>query len=129
MGRPISSLFQIAELQKKIAAAAARLKQQQNLYEAVRGDRNVYSKNLIETQVGGGLCSFLPMGFILTVTPGPNFKIPLFSRFTFAFSSWFQAHVCQWFWCFSRCLRRDRSKQHPPSLPLAMPCKNHIRIF
>ena len=27
-----------------------RLKQQQNLYEAVRSDRNVYSKNLIETQ-------------------------------------------------------------------------------
>ena len=44
-------MFQIADLQKKIAAAAARLKQQQNLYEAVRGDRNVYSKNLIETQV------------------------------------------------------------------------------
>lgn len=41
---------QVADLQKKIAAAVARLKQQQNLYEAVRSDRNVYSKNLIETQ-------------------------------------------------------------------------------
>ncbi|CAM9786294.1 unnamed protein product, partial [Hapterophycus canaliculatus] len=41
---------QVADLQKKIAAAIARLKQQQNLYEAVRSDRNVYSKNLIETQ-------------------------------------------------------------------------------
>eukprot|EP00752_Nemacystus_decipiens_P010274 g9156.t1 len=42
--------LQVADLQKKIAAAVARLKQQQNLYEAVRSDRNVYSKNLIETQ-------------------------------------------------------------------------------
>lgn len=42
---------QVADVQKKIAAAVARLKQQQNLYEAVRSDRNVYSKNLIETQV------------------------------------------------------------------------------
>ncbi|CAM9594906.1 unnamed protein product, partial [Pylaiella littoralis] len=42
--------LQVAELQKNIATAAGRLKQQQNLYEAVRSDRNVYSKNLIETQ-------------------------------------------------------------------------------
>ncbi|CAN0489210.1 unnamed protein product [Ectocarpus sp. 12 AP-2014] len=42
--------LQVADLQRKIAAAVARLKQQQNLYEAVRSDRNVYSKNLIETQ-------------------------------------------------------------------------------
>ena len=28
----------------------AKLKQQQNLYEAVRSDRNLYSKNLIEAQ-------------------------------------------------------------------------------
>jgi len=27
-----------------------RLKQQQNLYEAVRTDRNLYSKNLLEAQ-------------------------------------------------------------------------------
>lgn len=40
----------VADLQKSIAAAVGRLKQQQNLYEAVRSDRNVYSKNLIETQ-------------------------------------------------------------------------------
>ena len=38
----------ISELQKKIIEAENRLKQQQNLYEAVRTDRNLYSKNLIE---------------------------------------------------------------------------------
>ena len=39
----------IAELQKKNIEAEAKLKQQQNLYEAVRTDRNLYSKNLIES--------------------------------------------------------------------------------
>ena len=38
------------QLQKKIAEGEARLKQQQNLYEAVRSDRNLYAKNLIESQ-------------------------------------------------------------------------------
>jgi chromosome segregation ATPase len=38
----------ITKLQKKNAEAEARLKQQQNLYEAVRSDRNLYSKNLLE---------------------------------------------------------------------------------
>ncbi|GCA63665.1 hypothetical protein KIPB_011212, partial [Kipferlia bialata] len=40
----------IVDLQKKISEAETRLRQQQNLYEAVRADRNLYSKNLIETQ-------------------------------------------------------------------------------
>ena len=40
----------IIDLQKKIAEGENRLKQQQNLYEAVRSDRNLYSKNLIEAQ-------------------------------------------------------------------------------
>jgi chromosome segregation ATPase len=40
----------IIDLQKKIAEGDNRLKQQQNLYEAVRSDRNLYSKNLIEAQ-------------------------------------------------------------------------------
>lgn len=40
----------IADLQKKISEAETKLKQQQNLYEAVRVDRNMYSKNLIESQ-------------------------------------------------------------------------------
>lgn len=40
----------ITKLQKKNAEAEARLKQQQNLYEAVRSDRNLYSKNLLEAQ-------------------------------------------------------------------------------
>jgi predicted nucleic acid-binding Zn-ribbon protein len=37
-------------LQKKNIEAEGRLKQQQNLYEAVRSDRNLYSKNLLEAQ-------------------------------------------------------------------------------
>merc|ERR1719240_1795071 len=40
----------ILDLQKKIAESDTRLKQQQHLYEAVRSDRNQYSKNLIESQ-------------------------------------------------------------------------------
>jgi len=40
----------VLQLQKKIAEGEARLKQQQNLYEAVRSDRNLYAKNLIESQ-------------------------------------------------------------------------------
>lgn len=42
--------LQIASLQQKIVESESRLKQQQNLYEAVRTDRNVYSKQLIESQ-------------------------------------------------------------------------------
>lgn len=42
--------LQIASLQQKIMESESRLKQQQNLYEAVRTDRNVYSKQLIESQ-------------------------------------------------------------------------------
>ncbi|GBF96803.1 flagellar associated protein [Raphidocelis subcapitata] len=40
----------IVELQKRIAEGEGRLKQQQALYEAVRADRNLYSKTLIEAQ-------------------------------------------------------------------------------
>ncbi|KAF6019521.1 ccdc147 [Bugula neritina] len=40
----------IFDYKKKIAEAETKLKQQQNLYEAVRSDRNLYSKNLIEAQ-------------------------------------------------------------------------------
>lgn len=40
----------IAEFQKKNLETEAKLKQQQSLYEAVRSDRNIYSKNLTETQ-------------------------------------------------------------------------------
>lgn len=40
----------ITRLQKKNIEAEGRLKQQQNLYEAVRSDRNLYSKNLLEAQ-------------------------------------------------------------------------------
>lgn len=42
--------MQIFDFKKKIAEAETKLKQQQNLYEAVRSDRNLYSKNLIEAQ-------------------------------------------------------------------------------
>ena len=40
----------IEEMQRQIAELEAKLKQQENLYEAVRSDRNLYSKNLIESQ-------------------------------------------------------------------------------
>ena len=38
----------IAKLQKKNLEAEAKLKLQFNLYEQVRSDRNLYSKNLLE---------------------------------------------------------------------------------
>ena len=38
----------ITKLQKKNIEAEGKLKQQTNLYEAVRTDRNIYSKNLLE---------------------------------------------------------------------------------
>lgn len=40
----------ISEFQKKTQETETKLKQQQKLYEAVRSDRNLYSKNLTETQ-------------------------------------------------------------------------------
>ncbi|OQR90419.1 hypothetical protein THRCLA_09351, partial [Thraustotheca clavata] len=42
--------LQVVSLQDKINEGEIRLKQQQNLYEAVRSDRNLYSKSLIESQ-------------------------------------------------------------------------------
>lgn len=40
----------IGELKKENIDCESKLKTQQNLYEAVRSDRNLYSKNLIEAQ-------------------------------------------------------------------------------
>ncbi|KAL3915697.1 MAG: hypothetical protein SGPRY_007119 [Prymnesium sp.] len=40
----------IIQLQKRIGEGDAKLKQQQSLYESVRSDRNLYSKNLLESQ-------------------------------------------------------------------------------
>ncbi|XP_053471025.1 cilia- and flagella-associated protein 58 isoform X2 [Ictalurus furcatus] len=42
--------MEIFEYKKKIAEAETKLKQQQNLYEAIRAERNNYSKNLRDTQ-------------------------------------------------------------------------------
>lgn len=42
--------LQVKELQTKIAEDTARLKQKQNLYEVVRSDRNLYSKQLVDLQ-------------------------------------------------------------------------------
>ena len=42
--------MQVFDYKKKIAEQETKYKQQQNLYEAVRSDRNLYSKNLIERQ-------------------------------------------------------------------------------
>lgn len=41
---------QVTEYQRKIIDSTARLKQQQNLYEAVRSERNLYSKKLVQSQ-------------------------------------------------------------------------------
>lgn len=38
------------ELEKNVSDWEAKLKQQQQLYESVRSDRNLYNKNLIEAQ-------------------------------------------------------------------------------
>merc|ERR1712084_41959 len=40
----------ISELKKNLADLKAKLAQQKQLYEAVRTDRNLYSKNLVESQ-------------------------------------------------------------------------------
>jgi chromosome segregation ATPase len=42
--------IQIAELKKRVVEWETKLKQQQQLYEAVRADRNHYSKGLLESQ-------------------------------------------------------------------------------
>ena len=42
--------MRINELGNKISDWEVKLKQQQQLYESVRSDRNLYSKNLIEAQ-------------------------------------------------------------------------------
>ena len=42
--------MQLLQLQKELGDWEAKLKQQQHLYEAVRSDRNLYSKNLLEAQ-------------------------------------------------------------------------------
>lgn len=38
----------VSELKKETVELEAKLKQQQNLYEAVRSEKNLYSKNLLE---------------------------------------------------------------------------------
>ena len=65
--------MQIFDFKKKIAEAETKLKQQQNLYEAVRSDRNLYSKNLIESQV----CTYVRLlpYFIKTCTLKPQIEL------------------------------------------------------
>lgn len=43
--------IQIFEYEKRIAEAETKQKQQQNLYEDVRAERDLFSKNLIEAKV------------------------------------------------------------------------------
>jgi hypothetical protein len=40
----------LSEMRKENIEFEAKLKQQQNLYEAVRSEKNLYSKNLLEAQ-------------------------------------------------------------------------------
>lgn len=42
--------IEIFDFRKKMAEAESKMKQQESLYEAVRSDRNMYSKKLIESQ-------------------------------------------------------------------------------
>ena len=64
--------MQIFDFKKKIAEAETKLKQQQNLYEAVRSDRNLYSKNLIESQVTFYFISLLTYILSLPVEHRPQ---------------------------------------------------------
>ena len=59
--------MQIFDYKKTIAEAETKLKQQQNLYEAVRSDRNLYSKNLIEAQVSASISIVIINLIILVV--------------------------------------------------------------
>lgn len=43
--------IQICDYEKKIEESEIKLKQQQNLCETVRTERNLYSKNLVEAKV------------------------------------------------------------------------------
>lgn len=52
--------LQILEYKKKEVEAEARLKEEQNLYEAVRNDRNAFSKSLIEAKVSSLLIKNKP---------------------------------------------------------------------
>lgn len=63
--------MQIFDYKKKIAEQETKYKQQQNLYEAVRNDRNLYSKNLIERQVHINRINQLKSVFSIL---GSNFK-------------------------------------------------------
>ena len=47
------------ENKKRLDEADVRLKQQQIMYEQVRSERNLHSKNLIEAQVRRGLTSYM----------------------------------------------------------------------
>lgn len=49
--------LQILEHKKKESEAEARLKEQQIVYEAVRNDRNAFSKSLIESKVDSAIRS------------------------------------------------------------------------
>lgn len=79
--------MQIFDYKKNIAESETKLKQQQNLYEAVRSDRNLYSKNLIEAQV---LKCSLFLGLFL---------ILIASQLTFSFNIW-NGNTVKSFQCF-----------------------------
>lgn len=44
--------MEIFDWRKKVTEAECKLKQQENLLESAVSERNLYSKNLIEAQVG-----------------------------------------------------------------------------
>lgn len=47
--------MEIFDSRKKVTEAECKLKQQENLLESVVSERNLYSRNLIEAQVGSSV--------------------------------------------------------------------------
>lgn len=93
--------IQICDYEKKIQESEIKLKQQQNLCEVVRTERNLYSKNLVEAKVEE---YFFSLCFLLCFILWSNFnmfkgKFTLSGHFQkwFLNSSVFWVNQCFWF--------------------------------
>lgn len=94
--------IQICDYEKKIQESEIKLKQQQNLCEVVRTERNLYSKNLVEAKVEE---YFFSLCFLLCFILWSNFNL-FKGKFTslnghlhkwFLNSSVFWVNQCFWF--------------------------------
>lgn len=61
--------IQICDYEKKIEESAIKLKQQQNHCEAVRTERNLYNKNLMEAKVEGYFFSCASFSALVVIFP------------------------------------------------------------